>query len=364
MADRQHIENLGRFINIKLRDIKTNCENGFAVMLTVTRTPLRVSLFGGGTDYPEYFEREPGAVVGMAIDKYIIIAALGLVGCQDYNYRLSYSKLEHCQNVLEIEHPVVREVLRHFDVSHRLDVSVISDLPAAGSGLGSSSAFTVGFLRTVYALLGQKPTKIELSKKAIEVERDILCENVGVQDQLHAAFGGINRFDFSGSAIRISPLQMTSATLRQLNASMVLVHTGIARRATTTVAAQIAVTRTRAIDRELSELYRLVAECVSLLECGTPGWLTQLGEMLSASWKIKRTLSPDVSNTVLDDLFETIVASGAYGAKLCGAGGGGFFLALIDPERIPGLAERVAPLSVIPISVDVDGSTLIYCQSR
>ncbi|MGU3559391.1 GHMP family kinase ATP-binding protein [Methylobacterium radiotolerans] len=333
-------------------------------MLTVTRTPLRVSLFGGGTDYPEYFERAPGAVVGMAIDKYIIIAALDLIGCQDYNYRLSYSKLEHCDNVAEIEHPVVREVLKHFEIDRRLDISIISDLPAAGSGLGSSSAFTVGFLRTVYALREQKPTKIELSKKAIEVEREILRENVGVQDQLHAAFGGINRFDFNGSAIRISPLQMSSAAMQQLNASMVLVHTGIARRATTTVAAQIAVTRARAIDKELSELYRLVEECVSLLEGGTTGWLTQLGEMLSASWKIKRTLSRDVSNTVLDDLFETIVASGAYGAKLCGAGGGGFFLALIDPEKIPALTERVAPLSVVPISIDVDGSTLIYRQTR
>lgn len=333
-------------------------------MLTVTRTPLRVSLFGGGTDYPEYFERAPGAVIGMAIDKYIIIAALDLIGCQEYNYRLSYSRLEHCNEVSEIEHPVVREVLTHFGVDRRLDISIISDLPATGSGLGSSSAFTVGFLRTVYALRDQKPTKIELSKKAIEVEREILRENVGVQDQLHAAFGGINRFDFSGSAIRISPVQMSSAAVQQLNASMVLVHTGIARRATTTVANQIAVTRTRAIDRELSELYRLVEECVSLMEEGAPGWLAELGEMLSASWRIKRTLSRDVSNATLDALFETIIASGAYGAKLCGAGGGGFFLALIPPERIPALTKRVAPLSVIPIAVDVDGSTLIYRQTR
>ncbi|WCS26464.1 GHMP kinase [Methylobacterium sp. NMS14P] len=333
-------------------------------MLTVTRTPLRISLFGGGTDYPEYFERAPGAVVGAAIDKYIIIAALDLIGCQDYNYRLSYSRVEHCNNISEIEHPVVREVLKHFNVTRRLDMSIISDLPAAGSGLGSSSAFTVGFLRTIYAILNQKPTKIELSKKAIEVEREILRENVGVQDQLHAAFGGINRFDFNGSAIRISPVQMSAAAIQQLNASMVLVHTGIARRATTTVAAQIAVTRARAIDKELSELYRLVEECVSLLEAGTSGWLTQLGEMLSASWRIKRTLSREVSNAVLDDLFEAITASGAYGAKLCGAGGGGFFLALIDPARLPALIERVAPLSVVPIGIDVDGSTLIYRQTR
>lgn len=333
-------------------------------MLTVTRTPLRVSLFGGGTDYPEYFERRPGAVIGMAIDKYIIIAILDLIGYQNYNYRVSYSKLEHCNKIAEIEHPVVREVLNHFDVTQRLDISIISDLPASGSGLGSSSAFTVGFLRTIYALQNQRPTKIELSKKAIEVEREILRENVGVQDQLHAAFGGINRFDFSGSSIRISPVQMNSAAINELNASMVLVHTGVARRATTTVAAQIEVTRKHAIDKELGELYRLVEECVLLLEAGTTGWLSQLGEMLSASWLIKRTLSRDISNGNLDELFETIMASGAYGAKLCGAGGGGFFLALIAPERVQALAERIAPLAVIPVSIDVDGSTLLYRQSR
>lgn len=333
-------------------------------MLTITRTPLRVSLFGGGTDYPEYFERCPGAVVGLAIDKYILIAAMELVSYQDYNFRISYSKLEHCSEVGQIEHPVVREVLRNYGYAGRLDISIISDLPAAGSGLGSSSAFTVGFLRMVHALQNQRPTKIDLAKRAIEVERDLLRENVGVQDQLHAAFGGINRFDFQSSAIRISPLQMSSAVMQQLNASMVLVHTGIARRATTTVAAQIEVTRSRAIDKELSELYGLVGECVSLLEGGTTGWIAQLGDMLSASWRIKRTLSRDVSNASLDALFETIVATGAYGAKLCGAGGGGFFLALIDPERVPGLIERVAPFSVIPIRMDVDGSTLIYQQTR
>lgn len=333
-------------------------------MLTISRTPLRVSLFGGGTDYPEYFEYNPGAVIGMAIDKYIIIAALDLIGYQSYNYRVSYSKVEHCDRLEQIEHPVVREVLRHFDVTQRLDISVISDLPSSGSGLGSSSAFTVGFLRAIYALQNQRPTKIELSKKAIEVEREILRENVGVQDQLHAAFGGINRFDFSGSSIRISPVQMSSKAMNQLNTSMVLVHTGIARRATTTVAAQIEVTRKRVIDKELSELYRLVEECVLLLESSTEGWLSQLGDMLSASWRIKRTLSRDISNANLDELFETIIACGAYGAKLCGAGGGGFFLALIAPERVQALAERVAPLAVIPVSIDVDGSTLIYRQTR
>ncbi|MBV9078267.1 MAG: GHMP kinase [Methylobacteriaceae bacterium] len=329
-------------------------------MLLLTRTPLRVSLFGGGTDYPDYFHRRPGAVIGFAIDKYIHIALLKLTAFQPYNYRVSYSKLEHCDELADVGHPVVREVVKHFGISDRVDVSVMSDLPASGSGLGSSSAFTVGFLRLVYALQGQRPTKIDLAKKAIEVERDILKENVGVQDQLHAAFGGINRFDFDGPSIRITPLQMSSQDLAMLNRSMVLVHTGIARRATSTVAAQLEATRAKTIDVELAELYRLVGECVTLLEAGGPNWIASLGEMLSESWFIKRRLSSSVSNETLDSVFSAIKECGAYGAKLCGAGGGGFFLTLIEPERVEELRERVHPLAVIPVSVDVDGAALVY----
>jgi D-glycero-alpha-D-manno-heptose-7-phosphate kinase len=329
-------------------------------MLLMTRTPLRVSLFGGGTDYPDYFRRSPGAVVGFAIDKYIHIAMLRLTAFQDYNYRVSYSKLELCQRLDDVAHPVVREVLKHFLIEDRLDVSVISDLPASGSGLGSSSAFTVGFLRLVYGLLAHRPTKIDLAKKAIQVERELLKENVGIQDQLHAAFGGINRFDFEGTAIRITPIQMSTAAMAELNAAMALVHTGVARRATTTVAAQLEATRKGSIDNELAELYRLVGECVTLLEGDQDQRLPLIGEMLSASWAIKRKLSAQVSNSTLDDIFNAIQASGAYGAKLCGAGGGGFFLTLIDPDRIPELRKRVEPLAVIPVTIDVDGSSLIY----
>ncbi len=331
-------------------------------MLWMTKTPLRVSLFGGGTDYPEYFHRYPGAVVGLSIDKYIYITALKLTAFQAYNYRVSYSRLEHCDALAEIEHPVVREVLRHYGVADRLDISVISDLPATGSGLGSSSAFTVGFLRAVHAIQGRRPTKIELAKAAISAERDLLRENVGVQDQLHAAFGGINRFDFEGNAIRISPVQASSAVIEELNRAMVLVHTGIARRATHAAATQIRATAERRIDRELAELYDLVGQCVDLLEGGSAGWLRELGAMLSESWRIKRTLSDQVSNATLDAIFEAIEAAGAYGAKLCGAGGGGFFLALIDPERLPRLRAELPGHAVIPIDLDVEGSAVIVRQ--
>ena len=329
-------------------------------MLYVTRTPLRVSLFGGGTDYPEYFDRHPGAVVGFSIDKYIHLGAIKLTAYQDYNYRLSYSRLEVVKALSEIEHPVVREVLKYYQVEDRLDISVMSDLPSSGSGLGSSSAFTVGFLNLVNAITRRATTRIDLAKSAIFVERDLLKENVGVQDQLHATFGGINRFDLSKGKFTLSPVQISADTLTKLNASMVLVHTGIARRATSIVEAQIAATKKSDLDKPLSQLYEQVGDAVALLEAGGPGVIGRLGEMLNEAWRIKRALSADVSNVEIDDLFSSIERAGAYGAKLCGAGGGGFFLTLIDPDKLGALRAAVPDRAIIPIKVDLAGSQLIY----
>lgn len=329
-------------------------------MLWMTRTPLRVSLFGGGTDYPEYFDRKPGAVVGFTIDKYIHVAAIKLTAGQPYGIRLAYSVLEQVESAAQIQHPVVREVLNHYRMDDRLDISIMSDMPASGSGLGSSSAFTVGLLKLVHCLREIPTTKIDLARTAIMVERDILKENVGVQDQLHATFGGINRFDFEGASLRISPVQIAGALLESLGDHMVLVHTGVARRATAAVAEQIERTKTKAIDKDLSELYDMVGECVALLESGRQDVLEELGRRLSESWKIKRGLSNRVSSDEIDNLFQLIEANGALGAKLCGAGGGGYFMAIVPPDRQQELAAAVSPRAVIPIRVDLEGASLTY----
>lgn len=329
-------------------------------MLWMTRTPLRVSLFGGGTDYPEYFERKPGAVVGFAINRYIHIAALRLSVYQDYSYRVAYSRLEQVSKVEDIQHPVVREALRDFGVTDHLDISVMSDLPASGSGLGSSSAFTVGFVRLIHALLDKPAAKIEVARRAMRVEHDLLAENVGVQDQLHAAFGGFNRYDFCGSDIGVTPVKASADSLADLQRHLVLVHTGIGRRASDAVNAQVAATRRRELDRDLADLYALVEACVALVEAAPRSFLPELGRMLNESWRIKRGLTARVSNDSVDAVFDAIRRAGAYGAKLCGAGGGGYFVALAPPERHAALAAAVAPLAVLPIAFDTVGSTLVY----
>ncbi|MCR5876736.1 hypothetical protein LRS10_22805 [Phenylobacterium sp. J426] len=290
-------------------------------MLGLTRTPLRVSLFGGGTDYRAYFERRPGAVVGFAINRYIYISALNLKGWQTYNYRVAYSLLEQVSEVDDIQHPIVREVLKAWDVRERLDLSCQSDFPA-GSGLGSSSAFTVGFINLVSSLFDRPLSKFELARKAMYVEQELLCENVGVQDQLHTAIGGLNRFDFDGAKISVTPVQLSRDALDRLNSCLVLVHSGVVRRASDAAELQIQSIRHGQTDAELGALYDLVGECVALLEGGGGDVVAELGGLLREGWAIKRRLAPNISNSAVNDLYEACLGAGAYGGKLCGAGGG------------------------------------------
>ncbi len=203
-------------------------------------------------------------------------------------------------------------------------------------------------------------TKIDLARAAIHVERYLLEENVGVQDQLHTSFGGVNKFEFDGDRIRVTPLQLSGQTFQTLRQSMALVHTGIGRRATDAVATQVAQIKKATLNSDLNDLLHLVTECVGILESQRSDFLAEIGRMLNKSWRIKRRLSASVTNDEIDRVFDAIIASGAYGAKLCGAGGGGFFLALISPEKRKRLEAAVAPLSVIPIDIDVDGTALIY----
>ena len=251
-------------------------------MLCTTRTPLRVSLFGGGTDYPAYFERAPGAVIGFSINRYIYISALVLTAWQAYDYRVAYSTLEHTKTIEDIQHPIVREVLLHYGVTERLDINILSDLPASG-GLGSSSAFTVGFVNLISNMFERPLSKME----------------------------------------------------------------------------QIGVIKAGRSDHELAQLYDMVSDAVELLE-GGGDVVPELGLMLRDAWAVKRTLSTRITNPHIDDLYTRCVRAGAYGGKLCGAGGGGFLLMLVEPERREALEAAVAPLPVIPIEIDVHGSTLMY----
>ena len=329
-------------------------------MLITSRTPLRVSFFGGGTDYPEYFERHPGAVVGMAIDKYVYVSALRLANFLQYKYRVAYSRVE-AENLIEnIQHPVVRTLLQHYEIEEALDINIIADLPAS-SGLGSSSAFTVGLINLISSLRSAPLTKLDLGLKAIFVERELLKERVGVQDQLHSAYGGLNRFDFIEGRIRISPVQMTSDCQRQFMSSLVLLHTGITRYASENLKEQMDSTKERKVDRELGSLLELTSQAVRVLEGRDPdSMLRDFGAMMHEGWMIKRRLSSKVSTAAIDALYEQARGAGALGGKLCGAGGGGFLLMVVPPDGRAHFASALAPTVIIPVGLDTHGSTIIY----
>lgn len=328
-------------------------------MLITSRTPLRVSFFGGGTDYPEYFERHPGAVLGMAINRYVYVSALRLATFIDYKYRVSYSRLEKVARADDLEHPVVRSVLREYGVDDALDINIIADLPAS-SGLGSSSSFTVGLINLVAALRATPMSRLDLATAAIHIERTVLAERVGVQDQLHAAFGGMNRFDFVDGRIRISPVQMHAASQAHLMASLLLVYTGVTRYASTVLEEQMAATRSRKVDAELGHLLRLTQQAVDVLEGPDPErMLAELGAMLHEGWMTKRALAGSVSSPQIDALYERARAAGAIGGKLCGAGGGGFLLMLVPPHVRPAFEDRMRDCHLIPIALDTQGSTII-----
>lgn len=329
-------------------------------MIVSVRTPLRVSLFGGGTDYPAYFHRAPGAVLGFTIDKYIYVSALPLTATVDYRYRLSYSKIENVDAPDDIEHPVVRSLLKHYGWELPVDISIQADLPAA-LGLGSSSAFTVGMVNLLSHLMGVPRTRMELAREAIYTEQVLLRENVGVQDQLHASFGGINRFDFEGDWFRITPINISGHDLAALTDSMVLIYTGIKRRATQIVQEQVANTKSRSVDRELGEMLALVSEAHEILEdrqhaSEAP---SRIGQLLDRCWRLKKRLSSSITAPEIDELYDFCIANGAVGGKLCGAGGGGFLLMVVPPELRSSFEAAVGLRRCVPFRIDMHGSSLM-----
>ena len=317
-------------------------------MMIVSRTPLRVSFFGGGTDYPEYFRRARGAVLGMAIDKYVYISALRLAAILEYRYRVSYSRIETVADAAEIKHPVVRSVLAHYEVTEALDLSIMADLPAR-SGLGSSSSFTVGLINLIAALQKRQITKLDLAHQAVFVEHELLAENIGVQDQYHTAFGGLNRFDFDSKRTCISPINMSAPCLAALTGSLFLLYTGVTRFASATLDEQMANTKSGAVDKDLSHLLTLTDQAVDVLEGGDPErMLADLGTMLHEGWQTKKRLSSKVSNASIDALYNAALDAGALGGKRCGAGSGGFLLLLVPPDRPAGSRASVTAAATPP----------------
>ncbi|HWC90330.1 MAG TPA: GHMP kinase, partial [Pirellulales bacterium] len=308
--------------------------------MIICRTPFRVSFFGGGTDYPAWYRVHGGAVLAATIDKYCYLSCRYLPPFFEHRTRLVYSKIENCKTVDDISHPSVREVLKFLSIDRGLEIHHDGDLPAR-SGMGSSSAFTVGLLNAMYALKGQMPSKRQLANESITIEQDRLKESVGSQDQVMAAYGGVRHVRFTPHGeIVARPLTVSHERISHLNDHLMLFYTGIKR-----TASDIAETYITNIDlrrRQLRLMKDLVEEGINILNSDND--LMEFGHLLHEAWQAKRSLSGKVSNPQVDGLMDQAMKAGALGGKLTGAGGGGFMLLFVPPDLRGAVAAALTKL--------------------
>ena len=326
--------------------------------MIISRTPFRISFFGGGTDYPAWYRQHGGAVLATTIDKYCYINCRYLPPFFEHRICIVYSKVEHCQSVEEIQHPAVREALCYLGVQRGVEIHHDADIPAR-SGVGSSSAFTVGLLNALYALKGQMVSKHRLATESVHLEQDVLKETVGSQDQVLAAYGGLNHIRFlQNGEISVTPITVGAERVKELASHLMLCYTGIKR-----TASSIAATFVESIDgrrRQLRVMKDLVDESISIVSGDQD--IREFGELLHEAWLAKRSLSADISNSDVDALYDAARSAGAIGGKLIGAGGGGFFLLFVPPSKQRSVREKLNTLIQVPFKFDYSGSQIIFCD--
>jgi D-glycero-alpha-D-manno-heptose-7-phosphate kinase len=326
----------------------------------ISRTPYRISFFGGGTDYPAWYGKHGGAVLAATIDKYCYLTCRYLPPFFDHKIRVVYSKIENCQSIDEISHPAIREVLRFMNFDRGVEIHHDGDLPAR-SGMGSSSSFTVGLLHALYALRGQMPNKRKLALEGIHVEQELLKETVGSQDQVSVAYGGFNHIQFHPQGeISVTPITVSIERLRELNSHLMLVYTGIKR-----TASSIAGTYVQNMDdskRQLRLMKDLVDEGMAILNSRQD--LSAFGDLLHEAWQAKKSLGTEVTNSEVDKIYHEACAAGATGGKLMGAGGGGFMLLFVPPALQGKVRERLDKFLCVPFKFEFSGTQIIFFDSE
>lgn len=328
--------------------------------MIITRTPFRISFFGGGTDYPAWYQQHGGVVLATSIDKYCHISCRYLPPFFEHKHRIVYSLIENVQRVDEIKHPAVRAILDWDGCDDQgVEIHHDGDLPAR-SGLGSSSSFTVGLIHALAALRGKYVSKDELAAQAIHMEQQIIKENVGSQDQISAAFGGFNRIDFMmNDTFQVSPIILTKDRLHEFQTHLMLCFTGFSRIASEIAKSKIDNFKSR--ENELNRMKEMVDEAIHILQ-DTKAPIEEVGRLLHQSWLYKRSLSDKVSTPEIDHLYEEALRVGATGGKILGAGGGGFLLLFVKPDLQPKVRERLKHLIHVPFRFENSGSRVVLYQ--
>jgi D-glycero-alpha-D-manno-heptose-7-phosphate kinase len=327
--------------------------------MIITRTPYRISFFGGGTDYPPWYREHGGAVLATTVDKYCYISSRYLPPFFEHKHRIVYSLIENAKSNNEIQHPAVRAVFKWANVVEGLEVHHDGDLPAR-SGLGSSSAFTVGLVHALNALRGKMVSKNMLAKDAIHIEQNLIGENVGSQDQVSAAYGGFNRIDFhSNDNFDVSPIILPSHRSNELRDHLMLCFTGFSRIADSIAKSKIDNFKNR--ETELHRMRQMVDEAVAILLDSSVS-IDEFGKLLDLAWKYKRSLSDQVSTPQIDQIYDAAKHAGAIGGKILGAGGGGFMLLFAKPENHERIRERLKDLVHVNFKFEESGSRVVLYQ--
>lgn len=324
--------------------------------MIITRTPYRISFLGGGTDYPGWYRQHGGAVIATSIDKYCYLTCRHLPPFFEHRYRIVYSRTEDCVHVDEIKHPAVREGLKLLGLTQGIELHHDGDLPAR-SGMGSSSSFAVGLMQVLHAMQNEMATKEQLAREAINLEQNILKENVGSQDQISAAYGGFNHITFlSNDEFVVRPIILGRQRLAEFQGNFMLFFTGIKR-----TASDIAASFVPNIDdkkRQLRVLRELVEEGMALLTGGRD--LLGFGDLLHEAWLAKKGLSSLISNSEIDQAYDAARRAGALGGKLIGAGGGGFLLLYVPPEKQGAVRRALPRLINVPFQFEFEGSKTVF----
>jgi len=328
--------------------------------MIISKTPYRVSFFGGGTDYPQWYLKEGGAVLSTTIDKYCYITCRILPSFYEVKYRIVWAHIENVSSIAEILHPAVREGLRYMNINSGLGIEIhhYGDMPSR-AGMGSSSSFVVGLFKVLTALKGQMIRKQELAEMAIEFEQSILKENVGSQDQVATAYGGLNVIHFlKDGEIQVDPVIITPERMLELESNLMLLYTGT-RRLSSEIAGDF-IGNLEKKETVLKKMYKMVDQAVSIL--AGQGSINEFGALLNESWKLKRSISDKVSNVTVDRIYDTAIENGAIGGKLLGAGSSGFMLIFAPPEKQQQIKDALPIYLYVPFKFDNTGSTIIYYE--
>lgn len=323
--------------------------------MIITKTPFRMSFFGGGTDFSGFFNEHGGAVLSTTFDKYAYVTVRNLPPFFEYKTHLTYSKEEKVNSVDEIQHPAIRNAMKWLGME-KIRMTYEADLPAR-SGLGTSSSFAVGMLEAFYALKGKYADKKKLSDDAIYLERTLCAEAGGIQDQIAAAFGGFNRIDFSKDGYTVNPVVMSRERKKELNDNLMLFFTGFSRFSSDIQKGTEKSMKEKT--KELLEIYSLVDEAQKILSDNNAD-IDEFGKLLDYSWNLKRGISEGISTDSIDEQYKKAMDAGALGGKLLGAGGGGFLLFYVPKEKQKPVKNALKDQMQVPFSFENEGTRIIY----